>query len=193
MKKSLTLWIRLRNLGYLLVHPIAGLFVNNPIAIIALVGLFIGIRQRRSEAVLAMACIVTVLLSLSYVGYIYPGRAFGQRLLVHLYIFLLIGIYIFIKSFPVPGIILTTAFVIWSFILMNLYFVSTSQKEVRLPEVRGFNPIVMIEAAAQARKSSGLSLPKLWYRSISTGPYPTLHVILLRTQQPEIQNTDPGL
>ena len=178
LKRSVTFLHRIQNLQSLFFHPIAGIFTNHPVTILAVVGWILGMRQRRPEAFVAAACAFTVILSLAYVGFIFPGSAFGQRILAHLYIFFLVGVYLFLQSFRVSGTILTILFVLWSFVSMNLYFVVTSQKEFRTNDRRGFDPFVMAVGAVQACRITGSSPAELWYESLTTGPYPTLHSIL---------------
>lgn len=193
LRENVTTESRLIYFWKLLFHPVAGVFVSSPITLLAIAGLMRGIQQRRLAPAIALASIFVVLCSLSFVGFIFPGGTFGQRLLAHLYIFWVVGVWEFLGWLRKPALALAAATVIWSFLLLNIYLIASTDSSIRKNVLIGYDPVTLVQGAARAREAGMQNDPhdswfQLWRRSISAYPYPTLQFFLFDSSDSKLRN-----
>lgn len=177
----------------LLFHPVAGVFVSSPITLLATAGLMRGIQQRRLAPAIALLSVLAVLCSLSFVGFIFPGGTFGQRLLAHLYIFWVVGAWEFLCWLRKPALALSAATVLWSFLLLNIYLIASTDSSIRKNVLIGYDPVTLVQGAMRVREAGMRNDPdenwfQLWRRSISAYPYPTLQFFLFDSRESKLRN-----
>ena len=170
----------LRSIGF---HPSIGIFVWSPVTILSICGLIVGIIKRKPYAILAALCILSVVGSICFFRVIWPGASFGNRFLTHLYIFWVIGLYEIILYWRKPAFAVSTALVLWTFLLFNVYYIIFPSQISRkvLGDPRSVTPIKFIQAAIAGYQSdvSASNPLTFWYRSIGSGQYPSLHSLIL--------------
>lgn len=173
----------------ILMDPSVGLFTWSPIAGLGLIGLMVGTSHRRPEALLALVTVAIVVLSISFYGWIYGGTSFGQRYLTHLYICWVIGVYEAFLRWKNAARILSILFALWTFLLFNTYFISSTSPEGRRilqqkwRDPHSHTPLDMLEFGSseyQAARKAGRTgnLVHFWFQSLGAHPYPTLQYIL---------------
>ena len=172
----------------ILFHPVVGVYVWSPVTLLASVGLFYGAWKRRKEAVLALIVSIIVIASICFTAVIWPGSSFGQRLLTHLYICWVVGLFEFYLLLKRPALALTLVATLWAFLLFNLYFViaaSPTARKALFQNQDEYTPANVIRTAAAeyrlAHEAGEASTPlHYWYTALCTRPYPTLQHILLQ-------------
>jgi hypothetical protein len=171
----------------ILVDPSIGLFTWSPIAGLGVLGLLVGAVQRRREALLALLTVTIVVLSISFYGWIWAGASFGQRFLTHLYICWVIGVFEAFLKWKNAARILAVIFVLWTFLLLNTYFINSTSAEGRRKLIQQgaerYTPIDMLRFAGReyqaARRVGRTSNPvHFWFQSLGAHPYPTVQYIL---------------
>jgi hypothetical protein len=165
---------------FILFHPVAGIYPWSPITILSTIGLILAARKKDPAALLALAVVIVVIISIRFAAIIFPGSTFGQRLLVHLYVFWVFGLAEFFQRFKKPAIVLACLFTIWSFILFNSYYILAGSGANRImAKEGGSSPILWLQTAEQSYKDSDAgSLIEFWYQSLGARPYPVLMRIL---------------
>jgi hypothetical protein len=173
----------------LLIDPVKGIFVWHPITFLAVVGLIAGIVRHRKEAALSLISVAVVILSITFVGKSSPGAAFGQRLLAHLYIFWLVGLYQLFLLIKRPVVALSILSIFWTFLLLNVYFVVAAHPKqvLGIGTERGFHTFRMLRIASDeyriARETGDTTGPiQFWSHSLGARPYPTVLFILFRSK-----------
>jgi hypothetical protein len=110
------------------------------------------------------------------------GATFGNRMLTHLYIIWVVGLYEIFKIIPKYMVFLTGILILGSFILFNAYYINFSTPESRkfLSAFKGPSPIQLLQATIEGyRKTESAGNPfSFWYRSIGSGQYPSLHFLI---------------
>jgi hypothetical protein len=172
----------------LLGDPATGMFVWAPLTILSMIGFIFGIRRRNWNSALALICITLVILSIQFFGFVNPGAAFGQRFLLHLYVFYVVGLFELFLVWKRATIVAASIFTLWAFLLMNCYLINLS-----LPYFRAALPMEAgrtvgaqellwnLSSGLQKLKQAGtpVSLSRIWWDSLRARPYPTLLFILM--------------
>jgi hypothetical protein len=171
---------RFLRLFFILFHPVVGIYPWSPIAILSTIGLILAARKKDPAALLALAIVIVVIISIRFAAIIFPGSTFGQRLLVHLYVFWVFGLAEFFQRFKKPAIVLACLFTIWSFILFNSYYILTGSGANKImTKEGGSSPIMWLQTANESYQNSNEeSLIGFWYENLGARPYPVLIRIL---------------
>jgi hypothetical protein len=161
-------------------HPVPGIYPWSPIALLGTIGLFLGAFRKRREAIIALAVVAVVIVSIRFAAIIFPGGTFGQRLLTHLYIFWVFGLSELFLRFKKATSVVAVLCVIWTFLLFNTYYIltGTRQSKIMIRE-GGSTPVEWIrtswEEYEQARaENRTTSLTRFWDDNLGAKPYPTL-------------------
>jgi hypothetical protein len=171
---------RFLRLFFILFHPVVGIYPWSPIAILSTIGLILAARKKDPAALLALAIVIVVIISIRFAAIIFPGSTFGQRLLVHLYVFWVFGLAEFFQRFKKPAIVLACLFTIWSFILFNSYYILTGSGANKImTKEGGSSPIMWLQTANESYQNSNEeSLIGFWYENLGARPYPVFIRIL---------------
>jgi len=167
-------------------HPVPGLYPWSPVALIASIGLILAAIKKRPEALLALAVVIVVIISIRFAAIIFPGSTFGQRLLTHLYIFWVFGLSEVFIRFKKLTIGLTAACLVWTFLLFNTYFILTGMRESKIMTNKGgSSPLVWLQTACETyqevkAQGEGTNPVKFWFDNLGAKPYPVLLHVLLR-------------
>ena len=164
-----------------LVHPSSGLFFWAPVTALSFVGLILGTVRKRKEAILGLLSILVVILSIRFMRYLWSGASFGQRFLLHLFPFYVIGLYqLFAISKKVTTWIAVLA-VLWCFWLMNLYLLVFPYPEFReklkIKDTVRMTPFLLMGYAdkiCERGESRDTNFMETWWNSLGRQPYPTL-------------------
>ncbi|MCI0607064.1 hypothetical protein L0156_29100 [bacterium] len=165
-------------------HPVPGIYPWSPVALIASIGLVLAAIKKRSEALLAVAVAIVVIISIRFAAIIFPGSTFGQRLLTHLYIFWVFGLSEVFKRSRKLTIGLTAACLVWTFLLFNTYFILTGMRHSKIMAIKGgSSPHVWLQTAMESyqeakTKGETTNPVEFWYRNLGAKPYPViLHLL----------------
>lgn len=181
-------WGAIRNFHAIFTDPGAGMFVWAPITFFAVVGLIVGTFRKRQETIVALLCVVIVIVSMRAMGYAWTGASFGQRFIVHLFIFFVIGICEVTLLWKKSTVFVCAVCCLWSFLLWNAYLINFASPKFRvklISELRGeMTPLSLLQNTQTAyleKKNSGTvaNFPEFWWNSLGAQPYPSvLHVLL---------------
>ena len=173
------------NFYQLLVHPVAGAFVWSPVTFISFAGLLAGALQRKPVPLLFLTAVCVVIFSISFGWIVWPGSSFGQRLLTHLCIFWVVGLYEAFLYFKRPVMIGSAVAVLWSFMLFNLYYINFAFPESRkslAADTKSVTPASVVSAAylnySSFRDSCKGGWFALWFTSLQARTYPDFQFIL---------------
>ncbi len=178
----------------MLFHPDAGLFIWTPLTVVSLTGLIAGSIKRHMEAIVALACVLLVLLSVQFQPNWWGGCAFGPRFFTHLFVFWVWGL-MECARFPRRSILVVAVFILagWTFFLFNLFFINATSTEFR-KMLRSNKcrraPTDMIQSAVSeyvsARERCETGNPVgFWFHSLGKGRYPTVQSILRQNHPDE--------
>lgn len=178
----------IRNFHAIFTDPGAGMFVWAPITFFAIVGLIVGTFRKRQETIVALLCVVIVIVSIRSMGFAWTGASFGQRFIVHLFVFFVIGIYELTLLWKKSTVILCAVCGLWSFLLWNAYLINFASPKFRgtlISELGGkMSPVSLLQntrAAYSQKKTLGTvaNFAEFWWNSLGAQPYPSLiHVLL---------------
>lgn len=167
-------------------HPVPGLYPWSPIALISSIGLILAAIKKKPEALIAVAVVIIVIISIRFAAIIFPGSTFGQRLLTHLYIFWVFGLSEVFIRFKKTTIGLSAACLVWTFLLFNTYFILTGMRESKIMTRKGgSSPLVWLQTAhetyQEAKAQDDTTNPvTFWFANLGAKPYPVLLHVLLR-------------
>jgi hypothetical protein len=167
-------------------HPVPGLYPWSPVTLISSIGLILASIKKKPEALLALAVVIVVIISIRFAAIIFPGSTFGQRLLTHLYIFWVFGLSEVFMRFKKLTIGLTAACLVWTFLLFNTYFILTGMRESKIMIIKGgSSPLVWLQTARESYKEAKAedettSPVRFWFNNLGAKPYPVILHILLR-------------
>jgi hypothetical protein len=166
----------------MILYPSQGLFIWSPITVLAISGLIIGCKKGKRESVLAIISVIIVIGTMCFFRIMYPGATFGNRLLSHLYIFWVLGLYEIYVALPKTVMIASAICLLWSFLLFNAYYINFASPESRkiLSDVQNVSPIKVLQTAVKTYKGdqSASNPIQFWYRSLRSAPYPSLHALI---------------
>jgi hypothetical protein len=165
----------------MLFHPWAGMFVWSPITILALAGLVVGAIQKRSEGVIALLAVISVMVTVQFQPNWWGGCSFGQRFMTHLYFFWVIGLYELHRAIRGYWVILALPCALWMFFLLNVFLINanyTESREMLSQNKCRHSPAALIRSANREYARSQTGIVAFWLDSISTGPFPTLQAII---------------
>ncbi len=179
---------RLFKFFWLFFHPVAGIYPWSPIALLGTIGLILAFFKKRRHAIVAVAVVSIVIISIRFAAIIFPGSTFGQRLLTHLYVFWAFGLSELFLRFRKISTVLAAICVLWGFLLFNTYFVLTGSRQINiLLKNGGSNPIewicTTIESYKIAKREGTTRNPiDFWWMNMSARPYPVLIHILFNQE-----------
>ncbi len=181
-------FLTLLHANRILTDPAAGNFIWAPVTFLSIVGLIVGTIRKRRETVLAFLCVLVTILSIRFFGFLWTGASFGQRYLIHLYIFFVIGIFELSLISKRTVVVLVSVCALWGFVAMNAYLINLTIRGVRgtlvLTRKSAFTPRILIENTYQdyrKKRESGIDTNPVayWWDALGTRPHPTLiHVLL---------------
>ena len=173
----------LSRLDRILVNPSAGMFVWSPITFLSVVGLVLGSFRRRPESILALICVILVVASIRFAGFAWTGASFGQRYILHLFVFFVVGLYELTVSWKRTVIVLSVVCALWSFVLWNAYLINFASPKFRgtltIQRERELTPVMLLRNTSSeyetATESKSIKNPfAFWWDSLGSKPYPTL-------------------
>lgn len=173
----------LSRLDRILVNPSAGMFVWAPITFLGIVGLMIGSFRRRPESILALICVILVVMSIRFAGFAWTGASFGQRYILHLFVFFVVGLYELTVSWKRTAIGLSLVCALWSFVLWNAYLINFASPKFRgtltIQRGRELTPVMLLRNTSaeyeSATESKSTKNPfAFWWNSLGSKPYPTV-------------------
>lgn len=178
----------------ILIDPSAGILFWAPVLLLSFVGLVIGVIQRRKEAILSLLSILIVILSIRFMKYVWSGASFGQRFILHLFPFYVIGLY---QLFTLSRKTVATVAILgtlWCFLLMNLYLVIFPSPQLREAlkvkknlQTTPFDLLTMAKTRYDEIRESqpDSNVFSFWWESLGEPPYPTLiHILWKDDPQP---------
>lgn len=180
------LWA-IQNFHAIFTDPGAGMFVWAPITFFAIVGLIVGTFRKRQETIVALLCVVIVIVSIRSMGYAWTGASFGQRFIVHLFVFFVIGTYELTLLSKKSVVFVCAVCCFWSFLLWNAYLINFASKfrGTLISELGGeMSPVSLLQNSRTAyteKKNSGTvaNFAEFWWNSLGAQPYPSvIHVLL---------------
>jgi hypothetical protein len=169
-------------LAEMLFHPYAGAFVWAPVTALAAIGLLVGVFRKNRAAIVSLAAVALVLLSVQFQGNWWGGCSFGQRFFTHLFFFWIVGLSQLAAWRPRPVAALALLCALWTFFLFNVYLVNAGSVEGR-KALNSNNcrrtPAELIAAALENyHQSSAPGVFSYWRACLSARPYPTLVFVL---------------
>jgi hypothetical protein len=178
-------WLALSRFYNILIDPSAGLFFWAPVTVLSFLGLITGAFKKRKETLIALLSIIVVIISLRFMRYLWSGASFGQRFILHLFPFYVIGLY---EVFALSRKITTVMAVIctlWTFFLMNLYLMVFPSPELREKikikkdvEVTPFRLMDYAQSVLGRQRVAEKGTIGVLWDSLGGQPYPTLiHVL----------------
>lgn len=185
-------FLTLLHANKILTDPAAGNFIWAPVTLLSIIGLIIGTIRKRRETVLALLCVLISILSIRFFGFLWTGASFGQRYLIQLYIFFVIGLVELSWISKRAVVVLVSVCALWGFVAMNTYLINLTIRGVRgslvLTRKSTFTPQILIKNAYQdyrMKRESGIETNPVayWWDALGTRPYPTLIHVLLSEKQ----------
>lgn len=173
-------------LSEMLFHPYAGIFVWAPITVAAAVGLIAGAARRRPEAIVSLAAVALVFLSVQFQGNWWGGCSFGPRFFTHLFFFWVVGLSVLASWKPAPMIGFVAVAALWTFFLFNVHLVNAGSVEGR-KALNANNcrrtPLELISTARENYVEDGAAgWFSYWQTCLSARPYPTILFLLHRKE-----------
>lgn len=167
-------------------HPSAGMFPWSPVTFLSLIGLLVGTIRKRRSAILALASVATVIVSIRFAGFVWTYSSFGQRYVVHLMIFLVVGLYELVLVSKKGTLILTSLCILWSILLWNAYLINFASPQLRgtltIQYGRELTPAILLQNTSsefhKAKQADPITAAAFWWNSLAARPYPTLIHIL---------------
>lgn len=183
--------VRLYRFFWIFFHPVPGIYPWSPVALLGSIGLLIAAYTRKREAIVALAVVLVVIISIRFAAVIFPGATFGQRLLTHLYIFWVFGLSELFIRYKRTTMVLASVCVLWTFLLFNFYYVLTGCRESRIMSKEGgSSPIEWIQTSAgcyeRAKQNNEVTNPiSFLNRNLKAKPYPAiLHLVTRNSSDP---------
>jgi hypothetical protein len=123
------------------------------------------------------------MVSIRYAGYAWTMASFGQRYLIHLFVFFVVGLFELTIVSKRIAIALSLICVAWTFLLWNAYLINFAS-----PELRGtlsiqlggdLTTISLLENIVEeyhrfAASKDGTNPVSFWWTYLGRKPYPTL-------------------
>jgi hypothetical protein len=189
---------RITTFHMIFTNPSAGMFPWAPVTVLSLIGLIVGTIRKRRSAILALASVVTVIASIRFAGFVWTFGSFGQRYVVHLLIFFVVGLYELVLISKKGTLVLTGLCVFWSFLLWNAYLINFASPELRgtltIQYGRALTPVQLLQNTKskydKANNSASMNPFSFCWNSLGKRPYPTLIHIL--TSDPDSSMEKPA-